>query len=179
MPATWGEAIDVPLLVAPPLPEPTPAETICWPGAATSGLPQPSEPWTPRDEDGLRVSAPTSSRASSASDGPIRTVSVPASISGSSARVVSAVIWKPGMPVLPAIPAENTGSVVGSSTPTAPAVWALLNRTPEPHARVASSSSHARKAIFPFTAAACSAVKAVQPSKPSRSATGAVTSSPE
>ena len=59
------------------------------PGAATSGLPWPSEPCTPRDEPELSMSPAMSSTTVPASAGPMWTVSVPAWISGSSASVVA------------------------------------------------------------------------------------------
>ena len=55
-----------------------------------------------------------------------------------------AVIWTPGIAALPEMPAGNGVSSVGSSTPTAPAAAALLNRTTEPQRRAVSSSFHQR-----------------------------------
>src|SRR5690606_7835927 len=55
MPATCGEAIDVPVSVVGIDPVPEAAEEIRVPGAATSGLTTPSEPCAPREEPGLSV----------------------------------------------------------------------------------------------------------------------------
>src|SRR4051812_23044869 len=80
MPATCGEAIDVPLRMFGLVPPLDAADEMFVPGAVTSGLIDPSEPCSPRDELGLSVSATVSSCRNVAplSDGPIRTVSVPA-----------------------------------------------------------------------------------------------------
>ena len=46
-------AMEVPVITSMPLPEPTPAEAIEVPGAATSGLVYPAEPCSPREVEAL------------------------------------------------------------------------------------------------------------------------------
>ena len=132
MPATCGLDIDVPDREFGWLPAPEAADRICVPGAATSGLPWPSEPCTPRDEPRVEHVAGDVLDDRAGQPG----ADVDRQRAGLDLReqpsVVAAVIWKPGMAALPEMPAGNGVSSVGSSTPTAPAAVALLNRTTEP-----------------------------------------------
>ena len=178
MPATCGVAIDVPESTCPAAPPPDAADRMPVPGAATSGFTMPSDPCTPRDEPELIRSPAPTCVPRIARLGPICSRREPASISLMSASVEDFVSWMPGIAALPEMPAENTSTSVGSTTPAAPAFEAFVNRATEPHTR-AGVSSHHRYTIRPATAAACSGVNGVQPSNLApRNTTGAVTSAP-
>src|SRR5438552_654583 len=82
-PATCGEAIEVPEIVAAPLPEPTPVETMLTPGAVISGLRALSPPRGPPEvKSAKRLNAGFASVAGATAARPTPARSLPPSDAG-------------------------------------------------------------------------------------------------
>ncbi len=166
MPAVSGVAIDVPDSTTTPLPDPIFADATVSPGAVTSGLTTPIEPWVPREVKDEIVSAMAGDRSLmvATSDPENVTFRVPASTAGRSRSVPVFGNWNTGIRALPVIPAPNFSRPEVKIAPIAPAFWTLPDRPAEPHRRVASLSSHSSQATLPATVAASAGDSGSQPS---------------
>ena len=109
MPATCGVAIDVPVMIAAPLPWATPAEPMFVPGAATSGLMTPLLPCWPREVESLTWSLlPVSARAAPIHSGASLTFAPPAWTAGLILSTDFLPMSRPGILALPAMAEGST-----------------------------------------------------------------------
>src|SRR6185312_10172166 len=140
VPATCGVAIDVPLMVAGPLPRPTPVETIATPGAVMSGFRRASGVRGPVDENdampvGIGVPSVnvivTPSRSTSAAPSELAVAAGPRTPKNGMVTLNCSPVS--GFPVIGPSNGGSVPSVLIITTAAAPACWPKTARATRAH----------------------------------------------
>jgi hypothetical protein len=167
MPATCGEAMDVPLMLRPRFPVREATDQIVWPGAARSGFRPLLRVVGPRDEKpesasmrALSFDSPTTSAESLTLTPGFTT---PAVSTLFSRFPTLTFVYMPGMRGSPPIAVSRNVVESAMMMPIAPAVKALPPRTPEPHGNALLPIFQSTSTIRPAMFAASAPVQAEQP----------------